>query len=144
MAHPSPIQRVQLFFLGGKSTKAGPLWPVLGWNFTSLLSLVSIVSISLAGWSRIQIMVGTNFISSPIHSDSLWGTPSPLLRGNGVLSPDWCSSNAGGSMELYLYFPSMPSWSRYSYLLWAGRSGGCNLMWALDFLFQWRLALGPI
>jgi hypothetical protein len=50
--------------------------------------MVSMVSIPLPGRSRVRIVVGTNFIFSLDLSDDFWGTPSPLLRDNGVLSPD--------------------------------------------------------
>jgi hypothetical protein len=48
--------------------------------------MVNIASIPPAGWSGFESSLGQKFLSSPDRSGGFWGTPSPLLRGNGVLS----------------------------------------------------------
>jgi len=81
--------------------------------------MVSIATIQLHGWSGVRILVGANYFYL-LQNVQTWGNVI-LLR---LLQPG-CQgpSIADIRVELYRYFPYVPSWRGYSYCLGAGRSG---------------------
>jgi hypothetical protein len=74
---PCSIQGIQCSFLGGKVARAEPSWPVVGWNFGSSGSMLCLVSVTLAGWSRDQILVGRKDFLSP--KDQAFSEAYPAL-----------------------------------------------------------------
>ena len=62
--------------------------------------MVSIVTIQLHGWSGVRILVGANCFYL-LQNIQTWGPPK-LLRGNMVLSQDYCSQGVKLTTEVHL------------------------------------------
>ena len=147
-----PVRLVQDLFAVGKSARAGPSRPVLGWNFGGCVSLVCMETTPWAEWSGVRILVGTKIFMFSKTSRHVLGPRSlpfkgysffPRLRSLGCEVSHWNPSNYEVKIQLYLCSSSVPSWYAYSDLLQAGWSGNWILVWALHYLHQSRMALGP-